>query len=180
MEVSQLPSGWLVVFWFGVLGLCLGSFVNVVCYRLPIIRKLGPEFADGQRLEELSSKHGKFSLSSPRSACPGCGSAIKAKHNIPVVSWVMLRGKCSACHAPISWKYPAVELLFGVTFAAYVWLEGLWLAGLLSLPMMAIAFCGLWIKRSTQQVVTPLVVAFAACFAAQMVLTGLGFSAYVQ
>jgi len=180
MELSQLPSGWLVVFWFGVLGLCVGSFVNVVCYRLPIIRKLGPEFADGKQLQELTLKHGKFSLSSPRSACPCCHAAIRLQHNIPVISWLMLRGKCASCQSPISWNYPAVELLFGVAFGAYVWFEGVWPAGLLSLPMMTVAFCGLWIHRRTQQVVAPLALAFISILAGQVVLTIMGYSAYVQ
>ena len=68
--------------------LAVGSFLNVVASRLPAGR----------------------SLSTPRSACPNCNAEIRARDNIPVVSWFLLRGRCRDCHAPISWRYPAVEL----------------------------------------------------------------------
>ncbi len=88
-------------------GLCFGSFLNVCIYRLPL---------------------GK-SVVSPRSACPHCGNLIPLYYNIPVLSWLMLRGKCRSCQAPISPRYLVIELLtgalflscylhFGLTFAA--------------------------------------------------------------
>ena len=178
MELSQSPTGWIVVAWFAILGACIGSFVNVLCYRLPIIKKLGPEYADGKALQELVERHGAFSLSAPRSACPCCSAPIKAKHNIPVLGWIVLRGKCATCARNISWTYPAVELLFAAVFAAHAWFEGLYLAGVLTLPMMAIAFCGFWIYRKTQRILAAFVYAFVALFAAQAVLTVMGFSAY--
>lgn len=174
-----MPNGWIVVLWFGVLGLCIGSFVNVVCYRWPIIKGLG-DYSDGAALQKLVAKHGKFTLASPRSACPSCDAKIKFQHNIPVFGWILLRGKCNDCAAPISWKYPAVELLFGLAFAGYVWAEGLWLAGLLSLPMMAFAFCFLWIRIAHRHNVQLLIWLYVVTVIAQVGLSYLGYSAYAQ
>lgn len=86
----------MLVAFCGLLGLIFGSFGNVVVYRVP-------------RDE---------SLSSPPSACPNCGTRIRAYDNIPVVSWLVLRGRCRHCGEPISPRYPLVELLMGVAFAA--------------------------------------------------------------
>lgn len=82
----------------GVLGLAFGSFFNVVIYRLP---------------------RGE-SLSKPRSRCPGCGTQIRARDNIPVVSWLLLRGRCRDCGEPISARYPLVELLTAALCVAVV------------------------------------------------------------
>ena len=85
-----------------LVGACIGSFLNVVIYRL-------------QRGE---------SIISPRSRCPGCGHAIRAWENIPIVSFVALRGKCAGCGGRISWRYPVVELLTASGFAAIFLLDG--------------------------------------------------------
>jgi leader peptidase (prepilin peptidase)/N-methyltransferase len=82
----------------GILGACIGSFLNVVAYRLPR----------------------KESLVHPPSACPKCGMPIKPYDNVPVLGWLWLRGKCRACGEPISWHYPAIELLTGVLCALCV------------------------------------------------------------
>src|SRR5436309_10034989 len=85
---------------FCLLGLVIGSFLNVVIARLPERR----------------------SLWRPASACPACGAAIAWYDNVPVLSFLALRGRCRACAVAISWRYPAVELLTGVAFL------GAWLA----------------------------------------------------
>lgn len=86
----------------GLLGLGIGSFANVVIYRVPA---------------------GK-SVVAPRSACPRCGTPIKNRHNVPVIGWLVLRGRCAACREPISARYPIIEALVGTGFAAIVWWSG--------------------------------------------------------
>ncbi len=107
----------------GILGLLIGSFLNVVIYRLPKImeRQWAAECAElcGKEVEEGQP----FNLVVPRSACPHCGHAIAWYENIPVISYALLRGKCSSCKAGISVRYPVVELvtagLFAVAGATY-------------------------------------------------------------
>ena len=82
-----------------VLGLLVGSFLNVAIYRVP--------------------RH--ESVVSPGSHCPSCGRPIRGRHNIPVIGWLMLRGTCADCHAPISARYPAVEAATGLAFALLTW-----------------------------------------------------------
>jgi leader peptidase (prepilin peptidase)/N-methyltransferase len=101
----------------GLLGLLVGSFLNVVIHRLP---KMMERDWHGQCAElrgETAPEHEPLSLARPRSHCPGCGHAITALENIPVVSWLVLRGRCSACKTPISARYPMVEALTGLLTA---------------------------------------------------------------
>jgi leader peptidase (prepilin peptidase)/N-methyltransferase len=97
-----------------LVGLCVGSFLNVVIHRLPKMLERGWEVqcADlrGGTLPETPA----YNLVVPRSACPACGHRITALENVPVLSWLVLKGKCSACKVPISARYPAVEVLGGL------------------------------------------------------------------
>jgi leader peptidase (prepilin peptidase)/N-methyltransferase len=108
----------------GVLGLLIGSFLNVVIYRLPRMmeRQWAAECAEmsGQAVTDQTP----FNLMVPRSRCQKCGHQINAYENIPVLSYLFLRGKCSACKTPISARYPLVELVTGVLFAWCVWRWG--------------------------------------------------------
>ena len=114
-DAAALP--WLAL----VFGLCIGSFLNVVIHRLPkmLEREWRAECAalTGAAAVEAPA----FNLMTPRSRCPSCGHAIAAHENIPLLSWALLRGKCSNCGARISAKYPLVELLAGIGAAAAVW-----------------------------------------------------------
>ena len=101
----------------GLFGLLIGSFLNVVIHRLPKMmerewRGQCAELAGQARAEETP-----FNLVTPRSACPSCGHGVRAIENIPLVSYVALRGKCSACKSRISIRYPLVELLTAAMFS---------------------------------------------------------------
>ena len=99
----------------GLVGALIGSFLNVVIHRLP---------------------RGE-SLVSPGSHCPSCGAPVRARDNVPLVSWLLLRGRCRNCGAPISPRYPAVELLTAAAFAAVVAVRGFDDGLVLELPFVA-------------------------------------------
>jgi leader peptidase (prepilin peptidase) / N-methyltransferase len=107
----------------GLFGLCVGSFLNVVIYRLPL----------GQ------------SLATPPSRCRKCGYSLRWFDNIPVLSWVFLRGRCRKCGINVSWQYPVVELVTGALFVLVVWLTppGPLLASRLLLVCILIALFGI-------------------------------------
>ena len=108
----------------GLFGLLIGSFLNVVIHRLP---KMMQRESDNYCAVEAGKPEihiERYNLMVPRSACPHCHHQITAMENIPVVSYLVLRGKCSNCKAPISARYPAIELLTGVLSALVVWKLG--------------------------------------------------------
>ncbi len=122
----------------GVLGTLIGSFLNVVVHRVPL----------------------GLSVVRPASRCPGCGGAIRRRDNIPVLSWVLLRGRCRDCRESISWRYPLVELMTGLLFAALAGLIGpswalpayLYLAAV----AVALALIDLDVRRLPDAIVKPL------------------------
>ena len=126
-----------------VLGLCIGSFLNVVVHRLPLMmerdwtadaaahladaettaRSAGASAADArdlalraERLGQQLASQPRLGIARPRSRCPQCGHAIAWYENLPLLGWLMLRGRCSACKSPISLRYPLLELLTGLIF----------------------------------------------------------------
>ena len=117
-------DAWVPVLAAGVLGLLIGSFLNVVIYRLPkmLERQWASECAEltGQAAPDAEP----FNLLVPRSRCQKCGHQIKWYENMPVLSYVFLRGKCSSCGTPISLRYPLVELVTGLLFAWCIWRWG--------------------------------------------------------
>ncbi len=122
----MLVEQWIGASLFGVLGLLIGSFLNVVIYRLP--RMMEAQWK--AQCAELSgqttdSETAKFNLMVPRSRCQQCGHQIRWFENIPVISYMFLRGKCAKCSAAISLRYPIVELTTGVLFAYCAWTWGL-------------------------------------------------------
>ncbi len=127
--------GWLVqpaVFpWVALaVGLCVGSFLNVVIHRLPRMMERAWR-ADCAELagQELPAEE-PYNLVVPRSRCPGCERGIRAIENVPLMSWLALRGKCAGCGRPISARYPLVELLGGLGAAASAWHFGFGAAAL--------------------------------------------------
>ena len=100
----------------GLLGLCIGSFLNVVIYRTP--KMMEQEWRQNCQMllhpEQALIDQSKLTLSKPASTCPKCHSAIRWYQNIPVVSWLILRGRCASCQNPISIRYPLIELLTAI------------------------------------------------------------------
>jgi len=115
-----------VVFAIGALliGLCVGSFLNVVIHRLPKMLERGWQAQCAELRGENPAPGPVYNLMVPRSACPACGAPITALLNIPVVSWLMLGGRCAGCKAPISARYPVVEVLGGLLAACAIWRFG--------------------------------------------------------
>ncbi|RRQ24467.1 prepilin peptidase [Guyparkeria sp. SCN-R1] len=123
---QQHPAIWITV--ASLFGLLVGSFLNVVINRLPVIMErewkrecralLAGEDAPATADDE------PFNLVRPRSTCPRCGSSIRAWQNIPVLSWLLLRGRCANCGQPISWQYPLVELASAALVGLAAWQFG--------------------------------------------------------
>ncbi len=105
-------------------GLCVGSFLNVVVHRLPKMMERSWQRECAELAGNAPAEAPRYNLVVPRSACPACGHRITAAENIPVLSWLALRGKCSACGAAISARYPLVELLGGAVAAGAIWKFG--------------------------------------------------------
>jgi leader peptidase (prepilin peptidase) / N-methyltransferase len=155
---------WLSPWMLGLLGLCVGSFLNVVVHRLP--RMLERQWqldgayqltdVDGLKRQGANEKSSKslsdaatgwvkhlealpsYSLAMPRSACPKCGHQLAWHENLPLLGWLRLRGRCSACGTRIAARYPLVELATGLLFAAVAWRVGAQPAALLWCGFMAV------------------------------------------
>ena len=121
-----------------LIGLIVGSFLNVIIHRLP---KMLERDWDGQAAELLEQKNltdvakklrsvdtARYNLITPASTCPQCSHKIRAYENIPIMSYVFLRGRCSSCKAPISIRYPIIEAISGVLAAYIGWRFGFTLA----------------------------------------------------
>jgi leader peptidase (prepilin peptidase)/N-methyltransferase len=130
-----------------LLGLCTGSFLNVVIHRMPRIMENRWRAECAELAAEKAPPAERYNLVTPRSACPSCGHQISALENIPVVSYLALRGKCAACRAPISVRYPVVEAMTGALSGYTAWHFGFGLAALAALvyiwAMIALAFIDL-------------------------------------
>ena len=121
----MLVEQWLAAGVFGFLGLLIGSFLNVVIYRLPRMMEAQWKAECAELSGQTEDTHApKFNLMVPRSRCQACGHQIRWFENIPVLSYVFLRGKCSSCGTGISPRYPIVELATGVLFAYCAWTWG--------------------------------------------------------
>lgn len=117
----------------GIFGLLIGSFLNVVIYRLPKMmeRQWARECAELTGKPADAEATETFNLLVPRSRCSSCGHAIRWYENIPVLSYIFLRGKCSACGTPYGLRYPVVELVSGALFCFCAWRWGLSVTALL-------------------------------------------------
>jgi len=122
--IAALPSSWLSSIG-GIFGLLVGSFLNVVIFRYPVMMKhqWTEQSRDWLELEPLTDQQPP-TLSKPASHCGQCKAPIRAWQNIPLISWLILRGKCASCKTTISIRYPLVELLTGILSAIVVYKFG--------------------------------------------------------
>ena len=135
---------WLYFFLLGLFSLLVGSFLNVLIHRLPIMlerswrQEYQDYFAEG---DNPPAQAEPYNLFLPRSACPHCGHQITALENIPLLSWLFLKGRCSSCQHPISARYPLVELLCALASVsvAFYYPPGWALAGALLLTWILLA-----------------------------------------
>lgn len=107
-----------------LLGLMVGSFLNVVIHRIPLMMEREWQMNCQELRGEEIAPLPRYNLVVPRSACPGCGQAISAWQNIPLVSYAFLRGKCAGCKKPISLRYPFIEALTGLLTGLISWKFG--------------------------------------------------------
>ena len=146
-----------------LLGLFIGSFLNVVIHRLPRMmeREWEAQAAEIRGESPTTSSTERYNLATPRSRCPHCGHLITALENIPVVSYLFLRGRCAHCSAPISRRYPVVEFLTALLSGFTAWHFGFGLAALGALifvwVMIALAFIDLDTQLLPDQLTLPLV-----------------------
>jgi leader peptidase (prepilin peptidase)/N-methyltransferase len=123
-----------------VLGLLFGSFLNVVIYRLPIMLEREWRLQAHEQLTGLeraaTDPQAHFNLLTPRSRCSSCGTQIAAWQNVPVISWLLLRGQCASCKASISVRYPSIELLTGILSGIVVWQFGTGLTAAVTLILV--------------------------------------------
>ncbi|WP_440454765.1 prepilin peptidase [Psychrobacter sp. ASPA161_9] len=135
---------------FAILGLCVGSFLNVVIHRIPLMmvyswRQECSQFMSQQidmphkhtkALMDVTAKDTPITLSKPASRCPHCAHKIKWYENIPLISWLVLRGRCSACDAAIGARYPIVELVTALLSALVIYQFGVTATGLSALVLV--------------------------------------------
>ncbi len=118
--LAALPPAFLIGV-AGLLGLVVGSFLNVVIHRLPRMMEYDEANYVAELRDDPLPHPERYNLMVPRSACPHCGHAIAAWENVPVLSYLLLRGRCSACNTPIGARYPLVELATGILSALAAW-----------------------------------------------------------
>ena len=132
---------------WSVVGLIVGSFLNVVIHRIPVMLQRETDNFIAMERDEPEPHTDRYNLLVPRSACPSCGHVLSAIENIPVISWLWLRGRCRHCRAPITARYPAVELLSALLAGVVTWRMGSDLAGLgallLAWTLVALTFIDL-------------------------------------
>ena len=149
--MMELDTG-LVVLLALILGLLVGSFLNVVIYRVPDGLNRSWKMQAKQVLDmPLEQGEGeRFNILMPPSHCPSCKTAIKPWQNIPILSYVLLKGQCKHCHIAISLRYPLVELLTGLVFAICAWKFGATWTALATMVFSAYLIAMIFIDVDTQ------------------------------
>ena len=153
--------GWQGLALLIFIGLSVGSFLNVVIYRLPVMLNRQWEGQAREILNEPEQSTEPFNLMVPRSRCPSCGATIGALENVPVLSWIALRGRCRHCKAGISARYPLVEVLTAAASVAVVAGFGYTWLGLACLvftwALVALTFIDYDTQLLPDQITVPLV-----------------------
>ncbi len=171
---DQIAPGMFIAI-LAISGLFIGSFLNVVIHRLPkmmeqewraqCIDVLGIDVPGLEAVPGSAGRH--YSLSRPRSECPHCGHVISPVENIPVVSFLWQRGRCRACHRPISWRYPTVEISSAVLVTAVAWHFGCGFqalaASVLTLALLCLAFIDLDTQYLPDSITLPILWLGIAC-----------------
>jgi leader peptidase (prepilin peptidase)/N-methyltransferase len=143
-----------------ILGLMIGSFLNVVIYRLPKMMEREWQVQCAELRGETVADIPKFNIVSPRSACTACGQTISPLQNIPVLSWLLLGGRCAACKTRIPVRYPIVEMLTGILSAFIAWRLGFGVAALGALcflwSLIALAFIDIDTQLLPDSITLPL------------------------
>jgi leader peptidase (prepilin peptidase)/N-methyltransferase len=134
----------------GLFGLLIGSFLNVVIHRLPIMMQRESDNYCAMEAKQAPVHSVQYNLMTPRSACPHCQHQLTALENIPVISWLALRGKCRHCQAPISPRYPLVELATAALSTLVVWQFGTGWQGLGGLFLLYVLVALTFIDFDTQ------------------------------
>ena len=158
VETFLLPSAYLPL--AGILGLIVGSFLNVVISRLPqIMEAAWRRECASLNTEEPCTDEEKLSLAWPPSRCNHCQAPIRAWQNIPVISYLILRGRCAKCQKVISLQYPIVELISGLLTMLVLWRFGLSMAGiaavLLSWALLALSVIDLRTRLLPDDITLP-------------------------
>lgn len=155
-QASSLTVATAVLF-----GLLIGSFLNVVIHRLPRMMEREWAVQCAELRGEPPPEQEPYSLVSPRSHCPQCGRPVAALENVPILSYLVLRGRCRGCGTRISWRYPAVEALTGILFGLTAWHFGAgWPAAaamVLVAALVALCFIDLDTQLLPDDITLPLV-----------------------
>jgi leader peptidase (prepilin peptidase)/N-methyltransferase len=153
--LAEQPANFITL--AAVLGLLVGSFLNVVVHRLPIMLERQWQREAQEVLGLPITEHERFNLSLPASHCPHCKHAIRAWENIPVLSYLALRGRCSACKQPISARYPLVELACALLSMVVAWHSGAGI-GALALLLLTWSLLALSLIDHDQQILPDVIV----------------------
>lgn len=148
--VGAPPGSLVAVLFWSLLGLIVGSFLNVVIYRFPIMMQRESDNYIALENDDQPPHTDRYNLMMPGSACPSCGHALSIADNVPLVSYVWLKGRCRYCHAPISARYPSVELLTAILSGTVIWQMGSSLAGLSAVLLLWMLIAMTFIDIDTQ------------------------------
>jgi len=143
-------SGSLAIAVAAVFGLLIGSFLNVVIYRVPKMMQRESENYIAFESDKPLPHTDRFNLLVPRSACPNCGHQITAIENIPIISYIFLGGKCRGCKASIRLRYPIIEFIAGLLSAIAIWQFGVGMKGLSALLFTYFLIALTFIDADTQ------------------------------